>query len=90
MPNLSIDRVFTLVAATDVEISPESPQRQYALVVNDGISDAYLGFGKPGVVNGSPRLNNGGGNYEINSTNRWHGSLHVISSGTPVITITEW
>lgn len=66
------------ITATQQEVLGTNPQRIYALLVNDGTEDIYLGKGRPAVANRGIRLNASGGNYEINTTNPWHGSIHAV------------
>ena len=69
----------------------DNPGRTYALLVNDGTDDIYLGMGIPAVANRGIRVNNGGGNYEINLTNPWTGEIYAVAaSGTPALLIQEW
>ncbi len=90
MPVNAVDLKYTLVAATDKLVLPKNPLRQYALLINDGSTDLYLGMGIPAAVNRGIRLNASGGNYEINHTNPWHGEIHAISAGTPDVIALEW
>ncbi|MBA7672586.1 hypothetical protein ES703_80768 [subsurface metagenome] len=59
--------------------------------MNDGTEDIYLGMGIPAIVNRGIRVNNGGGSYEINLMNPWHGEIYAVAaSGTPLLLIVEW
>ncbi len=79
------------LSTTQERVLGDNPQRLYSLLVNDGTDDIYLGMGIPAIANRGIRLNNGGGSYEINLTNPWHGSIHAVAaSGTPVLLIQEW
>jgi len=90
MLDRAIDLKVTLVAATSTKLLASNPSRLYCLIVNDGVADAYLMLGTTAVENRGIRLNNGGGSFEINATNPWHGEIHAISEGTPAILITEY
>ena len=77
--------------ATQQMVLPANPGRVYALMVNDGGADIYLGMGIPAVVNRGIRLNSAGGNYEINLTNPWQGEIYAVGDATsPSLLITEW
>ena len=90
MPYAAIDLKFTL-SVTQQRILGKNPARQYALLVNDGITDIYLGMGIPAVANRGIRLNNGGGSYEINLTNPWQGEIYAVAAaGTPALLVQEW
>lgn len=90
MPDKAVGRAITLVAATDTQLMPKSPTRTYALIVNDGVADMYLGMGFSAALNYGIRVNNGGGSYEINLMNPWQGEVRAISTGTPKILVVEW
>lgn len=90
MPDKAVSLAPTLVAAADTPLLPKNINRVYALIVNDGTDDIYLGMGMPAVMNRGIRVNNGGGSYEITAMNPWHGEIRAISAGTPTILITEW
>ena len=89
MPYAAIDLKLTL-STTQQRILGKNPARQYALLVNDGTDDIYLGMGIPATANRGIRLNAGGGSYEINLTNPWHGEIYAVSAGTPALLIQEW
>lgn len=89
MPTKAVD-LNLLLSITQERVLSGNPLRTYALLVNDGTDDIYLGMGIPAVLNRGIRLNNGGGSYEINLMNPWHGSIHAVSSGTPDLLIQEW
>lgn len=89
MPKKGVD-LKKSVSSTQVEVLPVNPLRSYALLVNDGATDIYLGMGIPAELNRGIRLNSAGGSYEINLSNPWHGSISAISTGTPDILIQEW
>lgn len=90
MPNRAVDKAIPLVAATDTQLLPENPRRIYALMVNDGVADVYLGMSAPAILNRGIRLNANGGSYEINLFNPWHGEIRAISSGVPNVLVVEW
>ena len=78
-------------SATQQMILPANPGRTYALLINDGAADIYLGMGIPAVVNRGIRLNNGGGSFEINLTNPWQGEIYAVGDATnPTLLITEY
>ncbi|MBA7672842.1 hypothetical protein ES703_81029 [subsurface metagenome] len=89
MPKRAIDLKLP-ITTTQREVLPENPGRIYSLLVNDGAADLYLGMGTPAVQNRGIRVNNGGGSYEINLMNPWHGSISAVSSGTPDLLIVGW
>ncbi|GAI27527.1 unnamed protein product [marine sediment metagenome] len=90
MPTKAVDLVKPL-STTQIMVLDKNPSRTYALFVNDGAELIYLALGIPAIVNRGIRLNANGGNYEINLTNPWHGSVHAIAkAGTPDLTIQEW
>ncbi|MBA7676742.1 hypothetical protein ES703_84986 [subsurface metagenome] len=89
MPVKAVD-LAKPITSIEQEVLPVNPSRKYALLVNDGIDDIYLGMGIPAVANRGIRVNNGGGSYEINLMNPWHGSIHAMSAGTPDLLIQEW
>ena len=89
MPQLAVDLKLA-ITTTQQRVLAGNPARIYALLVNDGTDDIYLGMGVPAVLNRGIRVNNGGGSYEINLMNPWHGSIHAVSSGTPNLLIQEW
>lgn len=76
--------------STAQEILPENPQRQYALIVNDGATDIYLSLGGTAAVNKGIRVNALGGSYEINNTNLWKGQITAFSSVACNCLIVEW
>jgi len=78
------------LSAASQLVLPENSGRHYALLVNDGVEDAYITLGPVAFVNRGIRLNNGGGSYEINATNLYQGTISAISTGTPSLLITEW
>lgn len=79
------------VGVTAIEILPPNPQRNYALMVNDSDTDIYLSLGGTAVVNKGIRVNSGGGNYEINSTNLYKGRITAISSAADKTLLSvEW
>ena len=90
MPYAAIELKLTL-SATQQRVLGDNIARVYALLVNDGTDDIYLGMGIPAIVNRGIRLNNGGGNYEINLTNPWHGEIYAVAAaGTPALLVQEW
>lgn len=89
MPDKAVDLALA-ITSTQREVLPPNPSRIYALLVNDGTDDIYLGMGIPAVANRGIRVNNGGGSYEINLMNPWRGSVHAVSAGTPQLLIVEW
>lgn len=90
MPDKAVDLKKTL-SVTQERVLGGNPQRRYCLLVNDGTDDIYLGMGIPAAANRGIRLNNGGGSYEINATNLWHGSIYAVAAaGTPALLIQEW
>jgi len=90
MPVRAVDLAKTL-STTQEKILDKNPARVYALLVNDGTEDIYLGMGIPAIVNRGIRVNNGGGSYEINLMNPWHGEIYAVAaSGTPLLLIVEW
>ena len=52
--------------------------RKTANLVNDSDEVIYLALGASAVLNKGIRLNAGGGNFEINSTNMWRGTVNAI------------
>ena len=91
MPDKAVRLKITLVAATDTLLLRNNPRRMYALIVNDGTDDIYLGLGAPAEQNQGIRVNNGGGSYEIiKILNDWTGEIRAISAGTPALLIQEW
>jgi hypothetical protein len=90
MARLATYRSFTCTA-TQQEILPENPNRKYALLVNDGDADIYLGFAQPAVVNQGVRLNANGGSFEITLTNPFYGRIYAVGDATgPKLLATEW
>jgi len=90
MPIRAVQRKLAC-SATQQEILASNPQRVYALLVNDGAADIYLAFSGPAAINTGVRLNNGGGSYEINLMNPWHGTVNAVGDATnPTLLITEW
>ena len=90
MPDKSLDLALTL-STTQERVLGRNPARIYALLVNDGADNIYLGMGIPAVVNRGIRLNSGGGSFEINLTNPWQGEIYAVAAGgTPKILILEW
>jgi len=90
LPTKAVDLV-KLISATQEEVLGSNPSRTYALLVNDGDNIIYLGMGIPAVTNRGIRLNTKGGNYEINLTNPWHGSIHAVTAAlTSSLTVQEW
>ena len=90
MPYAAVELKLTL-SVTQQRILGKNPARQYALLVNDGGDEIYLGMGIPAVINRGIRLNNGGGSYEINLTNPWHGEIYAVAgAGTPALLVQEW
>lgn len=89
MPNRAVD-LSLAITSTQREVLPENPRRAYALLVNDGADDIYLGMGMPAIQHRGIRVNNGGGSYEINLTNLWHGSINAVSAATTGLLIQEW
>ena len=80
-----------VLSVTQERVLGDNPGRIYALLVNDGTDDIYLGMGIPAVANRGIRLNNGGGNFEINLTNPWTGEIYAVAAaGTPALLIQEW
>lgn len=57
----TVDLRLTL-SVTQQRVLGDNPGRRYALLVNDGTDDIYLGMGIPAVANRGIRVNNGGGN----------------------------
>lgn len=90
MPDKAVELALT-IGATQERVLGGNPFRTYALLVNDGPVDLYLGMGVPAVVNRGIRLNNGGGNYEINLTNPWQGEIYAVTAATSTrLLIEEW
>jgi len=90
MPYAAIDLKLTL-SVTQERILGKNPTRVYALLINDGTDDIYLGMGIPATANRGIRLNNGGGSYEINLMNPWQGEIYAVAAaGTPTLLIQEW
>jgi len=89
MPDKAIDLKLTL-SATQQRVLGKNPARVYALLVNDGADDIYLGMGISATANRGVRLNAGGGSYEINLINPWQGEIYAVSAGTPALLIQEW
>lgn len=90
MPTKAVD-LNLLLSITQERVLSGNPLRTYALLVNDGTDDIYLGMGIPAVANRGIRLNNSGGSYEITLMNPWHGSIHAVAAaGTPALLIQEW
>lgn len=89
MPDKAVDLKLS-ITSTQREVLPANPARAYALLVNDGTDDIYLGMGIPAVLNRGIRVNNGGGSYEINLMNPWQGRIYAVSAGTPDLLIQEW
>ena len=89
MPYAAIDLKLTL-SVTQQRILGKNPARVYALLINDGADDIYLGMGIPATANRGIRLNASGGSYEINLTNPWQGEIYAVSAGTPALLVQEW
>lgn len=90
MPISAVDLKLPL-STTQQRVLGSNPARAYALLVNDGTDDIYLGMGIPAVANRGIRLNNGGGSYEINATNPFHGDIYAVATaGAPNLLIQEW
>lgn len=89
MPLVAVDLKLA-VTGTQQRVLAENPSRVYALLVNDGANDCYLGMGIPAVVNRGIRINNGGGSYEINLTNLWKGAIYAVGTGALSLLIQEW
>lgn len=86
----AVDLKLTL-SVTQQRVLGGNQGRLYALLVNDGITDIYLGMGIPAVANRGIRLNNGGGSFEINLTNPWTGEIYAVAAaGAPALLIQEW
>ena len=90
MPTKAVD-LKKACSGTQQKVLDKNPSRVYALLVNDGGEDIYLGMGIPAVINRGIRLCNGGGSYEINLTNPWHGEINAVGTAAlPDLLITEW
>ena len=90
MPIQAVDLAKTL-SVTQEQVLGSNPSRIYALLVNDGTEDIYLGMGIPAVANRGIRLNKTGGSYEINLMNPWQGEIYAVAgAGAPVLLIVEW
>ncbi len=90
MPDKAVDLAKPLTIVQE-KVLDKNPFRVYALLVNDGIEDIYLGMGIPAIANRGIRLNKAGGNYEINLTNPWHGEIYAVAgAGTPTLLIVGW
>ena len=85
------DAVYALAAGTDTLVAPENRQRKWLLAINDGAAVCYLQLqGKTAVASQGIRLNQDGGNWEINSTNPYTGEIRAISTaGTTLLVIEE-
>lgn len=79
------------LTATQQELLPSNPQRNYALLVNDSDSVAYISLGIPAAANTGIRLNANGGSYEINAINLFKGAIYGLSTAaTKKLMVTEW
>lgn len=64
--------------------------RKTANLVNDSDEEIYLALGEDAELNKGIRLNAGGGNFEIGSTNMWKGAVNAIcASGSKVLCVSE-
>jgi len=78
------------VLATSTTALAASTSRRFALFVNDSDETIYLTLGATAVLNRGIRLNAGGGNYEINSTNLYTGVVSSIcASGSKNLLVTS-
>ena len=90
MSKQAVDLKLTL-SVTQQRVLGDNPSRLYALLVNDGTDDIYLGMGISAIANRGIRINNGGGSFEINLTNPWTGEIYAVAAaGTPALLIQEW
>jgi len=91
MPDKALDLKFTC-SATQQRILGKNPARVYALFVNDNaLADIYLSMGIPAVAGRGIRINAGGGSYEINLTNPWHGEVYAVgTAASPTLLVQEW
>lgn len=78
------------LTATQQRVLEANPARTYCLLVNDSDAVCYIALGISAVANRGIRINASGGNYEINLTNLWKGSINAVSTGAAkVLLITE-
>jgi len=90
MPINAIDLKLTL-SVVQQSVLGANPLRRYALLVNDGGDDVYLGMGIPAVANRGIRINSGGGSYEISLMNPWYGEIYAVAiANAPTLLVTEW
>lgn len=78
------------VNSSSTKVLATNKSRKTADIVNDSDEVIYLALGANAVMNKGIRLNAGGGNFEINSTNMWRGAVNAIcSSGDKNLCFTE-
>ena len=78
------------VAATTTEVLEADDTRVFARITNDSDEVIYLALGEDAVMNKGIRLNAGGGNFEINATNMFRGTVNAIClSGSKNLCFTE-
>ena len=76
------------VAATTTEVLEADDTRVFARITNDSDAVIYLALGEDAVMNQGIRLAVNG-YFEINSDNRYTGSINAISAaGSKVLAIT--
>ena len=64
--------------------------RKTANLVNDSDETIYLAKGEDAELNKGIRLNAGGGNFEINASNMWKGTVNAIcTSGGKNLCVSE-
>jgi len=64
--------------------------RKTANLVNDSNETIYLALGEDAELNKGIRLNAGGGNFEINASNMWKGTVNAIClSGSKNLCVSE-
>lgn len=82
---------FIAVANSDTPVLSANPDRKFALFVNDSNTDIYLSLGGTAVAGSGPRLNSGGGSYQIDADNLYTGAVSGIhgGGGTKNLTVTE-
>lgn len=79
----------TVGTSTSV-VLPGNPKRRYAALVNNHASqDVYLALGAAAVLGSGIFLKAGGGSYEINANNIFHGDISAIGSGAGTLSIQE-
>ena len=69
------------VTVADQEAVPVNKARTALFVVNISDTRIHVQLGRPATLTTGIPLNAGGGAMEINKTNLWRGSIHVIHGG---------